>query len=70
MDEQRWYEAEALMADLTSRRHEIPGASEEEIERTMRLHYPDAVAILARERAGADILRGAAPRTRDKEGEP
>ncbi len=39
-----WYEAETLMADLTSHRHEIPGASEEEIEQRIRSHYPDAVA--------------------------
>lgn len=44
MDDRCWYEAEALMPDLTSHRHEILGASEEEIERRMRNHYPDAVA--------------------------
>ncbi len=50
MSERRWYEAEALMADLRNHRHEIRGASEEEIERRMRNHYPDAVTILVRER--------------------
>lgn len=51
MDERRWYEVEALMADLRSHRHEIPGASGEEIERRMRNHYPDTVTILVRERS-------------------
>jgi len=37
------------MADLTSHRHEILSASEVEVERRMQNHYPDAVAILARE---------------------
>ncbi len=50
MDERRWYEAEALMADLTSHRHEILGASEEDIEQRMRSHYPGAVAILCARR--------------------
>jgi hypothetical protein len=50
MDERRWYEAEALMADLGSHRHEMPGVSEAEIEQRIRNHYPDAVAILVRER--------------------
>ncbi|MBA2377655.1 MAG: hypothetical protein M3494_13155 [Actinomycetota bacterium] len=57
MDERRWYEAEALMADLTSHRHAIPGASEEEIEQRMRSHYPDAVAILAREETRTEARR-------------
>lgn len=46
MDEQCWYKAEALMADLTSHCHEILSVSEEEIGRRMRIHYPDAVTIL------------------------
>ncbi len=50
MDERRWYEAEALMADLRSHCHEMSGVSEAEIEQRIRNHYPDAVAILVRER--------------------
>ncbi len=45
MGEQRRYESEALMADSTSHRHAIPGASEEEIGQRTRNHYPEAVAI-------------------------
>jgi len=45
----RWYEAEALMADSSSRRHAMIGASEAEVERRMKNRYPNAVAILARE---------------------
>jgi hypothetical protein len=46
MDERRWYEVEALMADLTSHRHDIRCASAAEVEQRMRIHYPEAVAIL------------------------
>jgi len=42
MDNRRWYEAEALMADSTSRQHAILGAAEEEIEQRIRNRYPDA----------------------------
>lgn len=31
MDDRCWYEAEALMPDLTSHRHEILGASEGDV---------------------------------------
>ena len=50
MNHRRWYEAEALMADLTSRRHTMEGESEAEVERRIMDHYPDAVAILVRDR--------------------
>lgn len=64
MDERRWYEVEALMADLTSHHHEMLGASEEDIEQRMRNHYPDAVAILAHEEARTEARRGSSPQTR------
>jgi hypothetical protein len=48
MNDRRWYEAEALMADSTSRSHAMAGASEAEVERKIRNRYPDAVAILVR----------------------
>ena len=48
MRERRWYEADALMADLTVGRCVILGHSEEEVERQMRERYPGAAAILAR----------------------
>jgi hypothetical protein len=43
-----WYEADALMADLTGYFHRLRGTSEEEVERRMRKRYPLAVAILVR----------------------
>ena len=48
MRERRWYEADALMADLTVGRCVILGYSEEEVERKMRERHPGAAAILAR----------------------
>ena len=48
MRERRWYEADALMADLTVGCCVILGYSEEEVERKMRELYPLAAAILAR----------------------
>jgi len=48
MRERRWYEADALMADLTVGRCVILGYSEEEVERKMRERHPSASAILAR----------------------
>ena len=48
MRERRWYEADALMADLTVVRCVILGYSEEEVERKMRERHPGAAAILAR----------------------
>lgn len=44
----RWYAADALMADLSNHHHHLHAASEEEVERRMRAHYPEAVAILVR----------------------
>ena len=38
MDDQRRYEAEALMADSTSYRHAILGASVQETEQRIRSH--------------------------------
>jgi hypothetical protein len=49
MDVRGWYEADALMADLTSHRYEMMGASEDEVERRMRDRYPNAVVVLVRE---------------------
>jgi hypothetical protein len=50
MKDLRWYEAEALMADATSLRQTMQGASEAEVEQGMMNLYPDAVAILVRDR--------------------
>jgi len=50
MNDRRWYEAETLMADSSSRRHTTLGASEAEVERWMMDRYPDAVAILVRDK--------------------
>lgn len=58
MEFRRWYEADALMTDLTVGRHEILAASEEEIERRMRDRYVDAVAILVREQMRTEAWRG------------
>jgi hypothetical protein len=41
-----WYEVDALMADLTSRRYRVLATSEEDAERKMRDRCPGAVAIL------------------------
>jgi hypothetical protein len=46
MGEKRWYDADALGADLTNHNHHLRAASEEEVERRMRKRYPKAVAIL------------------------
>ena len=48
MRERRWYEADALMADLAVVRCVILGYSEEEVERKMSERHPLAAAILAR----------------------
>ncbi len=50
MNDRRWYEVEALMADTTSRRQTMHGASETEVEQKTTNLYPDAVAILVRDR--------------------
>ena len=46
MNIRRWFEAEALRADLTIHRHTTMGGSEGEIESRIRDLYEDAVAIL------------------------
>jgi hypothetical protein len=46
MGDKRWYDADALGADLTNHNHRLRAASEEEVERRMRKRYPGAVAIL------------------------
>ncbi|MEJ7631558.1 MAG: hypothetical protein WKF28_03575 [Rubrobacteraceae bacterium] len=61
MENRHWYEAEALMADSTSRHHAILGASEE-IEQRIRNRYPDAVAILVREETRTEARRRSTPR--------
>ena len=58
MRERRWYEADALMADLTVSRCVILDTSQEEVERKMRERHPGAVAVLARrETARAEARR-------------
>ena len=44
MGDKRWYDADALGADLTN--HHLRATSEEEVERRMRKRHPRAVAIL------------------------
>ena len=46
MGEKRWYDADALGADLINHNHHLRATSEEEVERRMRKRYPKAVAIL------------------------
>jgi hypothetical protein len=46
MGDKRWYDADALGADLTNHNHRLRAASEEEVERRMRKRYPGAGAIL------------------------
>ena len=46
MGEKRWYDADALQADLTNHNHHIRATSEDEAERRMRKRYPGAVAVL------------------------
>ena len=46
MGDKRWYDADALAANLTNHNHHVRAASEEEAERRMRKRYPGAVAIL------------------------
>ena len=48
MDDERWYAADALAADLTNHHHHSRASSEEEAERRMRKRYPEAVALLVR----------------------
>jgi hypothetical protein len=65
MNNRRWYEAEALMADSSSR-HAMLGASEAEVERRITDRYPDAVAILVREETRTEIRHESAPRKSHK----
>lgn len=39
-----------MMEDLAVHRHEMVGATEDEVEHRMRNQYPNAVVILVRER--------------------
>ena len=55
MDDRRWYEAFALMADEMSHHHSILAESEEAVEQRMRNRYPDAVVILVREQRGTPL---------------
>jgi hypothetical protein len=50
-----WYEADALMADLTGYFHRLRGTSEQEIERRMLKRYPLAVAILVRRKHPSEL---------------
>lgn len=52
MDVRTWYEVEALMADLTAHRHEMMGATEDEVEQRIRDLYPDTAIVMVREREG------------------
>ena len=49
MSNRHWYEVNALMADLTSRRYRVLATSEEGAERKMQDRCPAAVAILVLE---------------------
>ena len=55
MENRVWYEADALMADLTGYFHRLWGTSEEEIEKRMRKRYPRAVAILVRRKHPSEL---------------
>lgn len=50
MNVRGWYEVEALMVDLSVQRHEMMGATEDEVGQRMRDRYPNAVVVLVRER--------------------
>jgi hypothetical protein len=49
MSDRRWYLADALMADMTSSRYRILAISEDDAERKMSDHHPNAVAVLVLE---------------------
>ena len=55
MEDRVWYEADALMADLTGYYHRLRGSSEEEIEQRMRKRYPHAIAILVRRKHPSEL---------------
>ena len=62
MNDRRACVADALMADLTNHHHHLRAASEEEVERRMREHYPEAVALLVRlEESWRQVLFGTGP---------
>jgi hypothetical protein len=56
-DSRGWYEAEALMEDLTCHRHTMRATREEEIETRMRHLYPKALTILV----SPETLKSPAP---------
>jgi hypothetical protein len=55
MENRDWYEADALMEDLTGYFHRLRGTSEEEIEQRMRKRYPRAIAILVRRKLASEL---------------
>ena len=55
MEGRTWYEADALMADLTVYFHRLWATREEEIEKRMRKRYPRAVAILVRRKHPSEL---------------
>lgn len=55
MENRDWYEADALMEDLTGYFHRLRGTSEEEIEQRMRKRYPRAIAILVRRKHASEL---------------
>jgi hypothetical protein len=55
MEKRSWYEADALMADLTVYFHRLRATSEEEIEERMRKRYPRAAAILVRRKDPSEL---------------
>ncbi len=58
MDNRCWYEADALFEDLTTCRRVILDFSEEKVEKRMRDHCPEAVAILVSKAVRVDARRG------------
>lgn len=55
MENRVWYEADALMADLTGYYHRLRGNSEEKIEQRIRKRYPRAIAILVRQKHPSEL---------------
>jgi hypothetical protein len=55
MEKRTWYEADALMADLTVYFHRLRATSEERIEERMRKRYPRAAAILVRRKHPSEL---------------
>ena len=50
----RWYEAEAILADLTGHRHTMRGTCVHEIEARMHQIYPTALTVLVRPEDGEE----------------